>query len=573
VTSSAADVVVIGAGHNGLVAACYLAGAGLDVLVVDAAPYAGGMTRTERSIVGAPDHVLHPCAVESVLFQASSVARDLALDEAGLRFVYVDPAYVHLDPDGPSVGIWRDPRRTADDIARLSRRDAAAYLEIVDALAPLADVALGFLAANPMCPPPRLLAGAVTTLARRAGTTTQVARLFSRPPVETLEARFEHPVVRNALGMLLAAGGPLTARATATSFLFLAFVHRLGVCRPAGGMGVLADALVTRLTETGGSVRLSSPVVEILVDSRRATGVRLASGETITARRAVVSTVDPHRLAEELLPAGALPGRLVRRLTRLPANASGMGTLKVDVALAEQVRPTLHEKWRADGIDLRHSTVMLGSLESLGRAHTLACSGRWAGDLPLWSLVVSGLDPTLAPPGQDVVYLWSGWAPLAPAEGEDAYRAAASDAILASADGVLDGLAAAEIGRRVATSADLAQDYRVTNGCLTHIDISPLTTGPLRPTWGLGGYRTPVAGLYLSGAGTHPGGGVSGLPGQIAARAVLSDQRSREDANRTGGQPSHGVGPFSQRSSPFGLLPGREPGRGRRHPGEPGQGP
>jgi phytoene dehydrogenase-like protein len=348
-----------------------------------------------------------------------------------------------------------------------------------------------------------------------------VGALFFRPPTETVAERFEHPVVRNALAMLLAAGGPISERSTASTFLFLAFIHRFGICRPAGGMGTLTDALIRRLASWGGTVRTSAPVGEVLMRDGRATGIALENGETVTARRAVVSAIDPKRLAADLLPAGAFPSRLSRRLSDAPANGAGMGTVKVDLALSDRVRPTFHEKWRADGLDLRTPTAVLGSVESLLQAQELTRSGRWSTDLPLWALPVSALDPSLAPSGQDVMYLWTGWAPLSPTQPGDEFRRAAADALIAQAATVYVGLAGAETARLAATSADYARDYRVTNGCIVHIDLVPSRSGPLRPARGLGGYRTPIAGLYLSGAGTHPGGGVSGLPGKLAAAEVL----------------------------------------------------
>ena len=522
------DVVVIGAGHNGLVAAGYLARAGLDVIVVEAAPFIGGMTRSAR-LPGAPDHVISPCAVEFFFLHQTTVVSDLGLEAAGFRTIEADPPYVHLDPDGPSIAFFRDPRRTADDIARLSRADAAAYLQLAETLVPIADLALPFLMANPTRPPRRALSAAMGAVARHPMTPLRAAGLFRRSPAETLTERFEHPVVRNALAMLLAAAGPITERATAGGFLFVGFIHRFGLRRPVGGMGTLPEALTTRLAAWGGSVRTSAPAAEILLSGGRANGVRLDSGETIIARRAVVSTVDPQRLVADLLPAGALPRRITRRVTGIPANGAGLGTLKVDLALSRQVRPTRHGQWRTDRLDLRHPTTVLGSLDSLIRAERLAPSGRWDPDLPLWALPVSGLDPTIAPAGQDVVYLWSGWAPLRPSEGEADFAAKGADALLARAATVYDGFAGAELARKVATSAEYEREYRVTNGCIVHIDLVPSRSGPLRPARGLGGYRTPVAGLYLSGAGTHPGGGVSGLPGKLAAERVLHSNRDRLD--------------------------------------------
>jgi phytoene dehydrogenase-like protein len=151
--------------------------------------------------------------------------------------------------------------------------------------------------------------------------------------------------------------------------------------------------------------------------------------------------------------------------------------------------------------------------------------------LPFWGFVGTATDPSQAPPGQDVLYLWTPFVPLRPALAPDEFKRRAGDALVATAATFYDGITTQEIGRVVAGSADIAAKYQVPNGCIEHVDLVLGRMGPLRPARGLGAYRTPVRGLYLSGNGTHPGLGVSGIPGQLAARELLRTVHSGHRTN------------------------------------------
>lgn len=522
------DVIIVGGGHNGLVAGCYLAQAGLETLVLEALPTIGGMSGCDRPIPDAPSHVMHPCAVDLFLMRSSTVPDDLRLAEAGFRQIDIDPGYVHLAADSASIAFWRDPRRTADEIARFSRQDASQYLELHRVLDAAVRISAPFLATNILRPPARLLARAAATAVRDHGPLRGLFDVILTPPTQTLAERFEHPIVRNALASLLGQVGPLSSRDTGPGFLMLPHLHRYGVGRPVGGMQALMDALVRRLEWSGGSVQTSAPVEEVLVAHGRAIGVRLVGGEELHAQIGVVGACDPRVLLDRLLPPGVLPDKVIRRVRRLPANADGAGELKVDVALSGQVRLTRFEKWRGDGLDLRVPVAVVGSVEDFTRGYPLAAAGILSESLPAWLYITSAADPSLAPEGQDSLYLYSACVPLEPAEPPDEYRERAGKALVAAAAGYYEGMESNELGRRTLTSADMAVKYNVKNGSLFHIDMDLLHVGPLRPAWGLAGYRTPVSGLYLTGAGTHPGAGVGGYAGQNAAREVLRDARRRK---------------------------------------------
>ncbi|MGH7898492.1 MAG: phytoene desaturase family protein, partial [Candidatus Binatia bacterium] len=289
--------------------------------------------------------------------------------------------------------------------------------------------------------------------------------------------------------------------------------HRIGVGRPLGGMQRLADALAARLAELGGAIVTGLAVEEVLCDRKGTRGVRLADGRVIEAR-AVVATCDP-RTAFHLVTPGAIERRWMARVDHAPANAAGAAPLVVDLALSGRVRFGRHR--RPDGLDLRLPTLLIGTADEIRESFAASARGEPPAEPFLWAAVPSGCDPGQAPDGQDVVYLYPPAMPVAPRAGWDALRDDAVAATIRKAATCLEGLETLELGRWVATPDDLARRLNVTNGCVTHLDFGLLRSGPLRPAWGLGGRRPIVPGFFLGGAGTHPGGGVSGVPGKLAA--------------------------------------------------------
>jgi phytoene dehydrogenase-like protein len=256
--------------------------------------------------------------------------------------------------------------------------------------------------------------------------------------------------------------------------------------------------------------------------------VRLTSGEELRARRVLAAT-DPVTALNRLLPAGALSPRHAARARRIPTDNDGCAHFKVDLALEGPVRLPRHAQQRRDDLDLRIPSLMIGSFDDLCGAIGDAQRGRIADPMPLVAILPTALDPGGAPAGEETAYLWAGFAPHAPAGGWDAATAPTGDAIVAHAARYFDGLHEQVIARRYESSPQIAARTRVTAGNVYHVDLGLLRTGPLRPALGFGGYRTPLEGLYLTGAGSHPGPSVSGIPGQLAAREILRDSGSGTD--------------------------------------------
>lgn len=523
-TPRAADVIVVGAGHNGLVAACYLARAGLDVLVLEARETIGGCTTTEVLVPEAPEHWSGACADDVISLRASTVPGDLELERFGYREIEVDPPYLTLAPDGGSLAFWRDGRRTVEEIRRFSPRDARTFARLMEQLMPISDAAIPLMASNPVRPEPRTVLRTARLL-RRPRRLATLASLARSSAAQAIQERFEHPTVRSGLAQLASYGSPITLDHTGINLLIIPLIMRVGMARPLGGMRSLPESLARSLAAAGGRVRASARVERLLVDGGRVSGVRLTGGEELHARTVLTAT-EPTQVLNTWLPAGALSDRLAARAARIPTRSADCAHFKINVACRGRLRLTRHSASRGDALDVRVPTHMVGTLDDICRAIADAGGGRLPDPLPFAGMVNTAVDESLAPAGQDCLSLWSGWVPLEPIDGWAAVKATTEKAFLAHAMNYYDGIEELEIGRWVESPPEMMDRTGVPTGNVYHVDMTLDRLGPLRPARGFGGYRMPVPGLYLSGGGTHPGPSVSGLPGQQAARTLLRDLRT-----------------------------------------------
>jgi phytoene dehydrogenase-like protein len=259
-------------------------------------------------------------------------------------------------------------------------------------------------------------------------------------------------------------------------------------------------------------------VAEIVAHNGEAQGVRLASGEVLKSR-SVIAAVHP-KVALHMVTPGAVERRYLTRVDLAPANGHGGSPMKIDIALSGQVRASRHEALRSDGLRLRKSVLLIGTVEAVLDNFKCAARGE-VSQLPyLWATAPSAVDPTQAPEGQDIAYLYPIAMPLEPREGWDAIRNQVTQTVIDQTEAYLPGLKALEIGRRAEAAPDFSRRLNVPNGCVVHIDTGASRTGLMRPAFGLGGETLPVKGLFFGGAGIHPGGGINGLPGRIAAGRV-----------------------------------------------------
>lgn len=513
------DVIVVGAGHNGLVAAAYLRKAGFDVTVVEASPTVGGMISTNPVIDGAPGHLINEGGIQASLFRATDIERDFDLQRYGFKQLIADPFHVHLDPDGPSLAFWCDPVKTAAEIRHFSPHDAKNYLEFANQLDAAMDFAMPFMLGHPTRPNPRDVMNAIPTALKRRKDLAPLISFFTTSHAEVIEERFDHPLVKGALASM----PPfcwMTQDGTGWALIYIAMCHRTNSARFQGGTGALTNALHAWLQDHGTTVRTSARVAALTTSGGAVTGVRLDTGEELHAHR-VMASCSPKATLSHLLPKGLLPDHLQRRADRIPTNVLETTTLKIDVALSGRLDMPRHNKWRKDGLDLCRPIVSWQSYEDHVDAWNDVVGRRWPKTIPFIGIVPSRIDPTQAPEGQDTFWLWSGITPKNPEIPWEQTRKEIGDRVLAECATVYDGLDTLEIGRRVFQSPDIEERFNVPDGNVYHVEPVGMRFGPLRPAQGFGEYETPVPGLWITGAGTHPTGGISGIPGMVAAKTMI----------------------------------------------------
>jgi phytoene dehydrogenase-like protein len=501
-----ADVVVAGAGHNSLIAAGYLARAGLEVLVVEARPVIGGNTVTEELTVPGFKH--DSCASAHVLIQSNPLMRnnELGLDRYGLRYVYTDPALVMPLEDGDGITMWRDRRRTAAELERFSAADARAYLAFLDEW----DDGLKRVHGRVSNQPPE--AFEATDDAARA-----YEKINAMSAIDVVFERFRHDVVRSFI-MWLAFATIQDVRRPGTGILPFAVTagrQEFGWTTPVGGSGALPQALARLIEDHGGRVVTGAPVVEILVEDGRAVGVATEGGERYRARRAVLSTIHAARLPG-MLPGTAVPDDFAAAMRRW---RPGITLFAVHLALARVPSFTVRgERSRAVAGALGTSSGLVEQIAAHDAGRTY--------DRDPWLLVVNScaVDPSRAPDGGATLKLLT----IAPRDlvGTDwrRERQRFARAIVERAAARMDF----EPDGALATLAECPLDLEERNphnylGSCHGGELSPEQSGVNRPAPGYSQYRMPVAGLYQTGATTHPGGPVSGRPGRNAARVLLWD--------------------------------------------------
>ncbi len=506
-------VVVIGAGHNGLIAACYLARAGLDVLVLEQSGRPGGGSRTEATVPDAPDFRFDTHSVAHNMINMTSIPDELDLAAAGLRYLEMDPFAAGFFADGRVVRFFRDLDRTVDSIAEHDPAEAQAYGRFIRRCLPLVDIAVGGLE------------GGVT--AGRSWSALRALWRFGGP------GGLGHDLIA-PYGTLLAAHlgseltrGPVAAFAAHSSAgphspggsfyaMWQAAYHRHGQWHARGGSGSLTSALVARLASYGGSVRTGACVRRIMTTGGRTRGVELDAGERIEAP-VVVAAIDPTVSLLRLLdpPLGGTAGRQLAAAHR--GNAVQMLVhLAVDRLPAYPgARPGDH-----NGLQSHVETV-----EELRRGFLAAEAGLLPDPAPTYAFTTSALDDSLAPAGRHTVYLACPCAPYDVAGGWPAHRKPFAEAMIASMERQAPGFTSTVQGMSIRTPDDMERELRWPGAHPMHIDISLDQLAFLRPTRALSDHTTPVAGLFISGAGTAPAGGISGSPGKAAARAVLLARR------------------------------------------------
>jgi phytoene dehydrogenase-like protein len=516
------DVVVVGGGHNGLVAACYLAGAGLDVVVLEQSDALGGGSRTDELI---PGFRFNTHSAAHNIINATDIPAELALAETGLSNREMDPISVAVFEDGEVVRFHRSVDETVASIREVSPADAGRYaswmrdaMPVIDALRP--GIEAGASPGRRLRGAPRQAAASARALVRNGGP-VGLARLLLSPYGRVLEERLATDRVRAPVSAFAAhASASPTTPGSALYGLWQAFYHRVGQWHAVGGAQGLADALARRLHLSGGQTRTGAPVARIRRDGDEVRGVELESGERVDARY-VVSAVDPRTALLDLLDP-PLTGPAADDLR----GAHSGNAVQMLVLLAVSELPAYVNGRPGDWNGLQS---FVDTLPSLAAGFAQAEAGRLPDDpVPTYAFTPSALDDSLAPPGRHTVYLACPTAPFALRGGWSGQQDAFADRMVDTVEARVPGFRSTVLDRVVRTPETMAAELRWRGAHPMHLDVSLDQVGPLRPTRRLSSHATPVNGLFVSGAGTSPVGGIAGTPGRAAARAVLAAERSRQ---------------------------------------------
>jgi phytoene dehydrogenase-like protein len=523
------NIVIIGAGHNGLVAAGYLARQGLRVLVLERRSVVGGACVTEEVFPG--------CKVSTLAYLAGlllpEVIRDLELPRFGYTVMAKDPPAFTPLPDGRSLTLWQDQRRSCHEIAKFSRRDAEAFPAYVERLDRLARFVEGLLTAAPPNLAPRtwrdlfgLAAVGRKLLALPAQSVGDLARVMTQSVRDFLDGWFESETLKATLatdGVIGANAGPM---APGTAYVLLH--HCMGEVNGVrgvwgfvrGGMGGLAQALARSAEARGAVIRTGAPVERIAIKGGLAAGVVLENGEEIRAQ-AVVSNADPKRTFLWLVGREHLDPQFAGAIQQIKMDGASM---KVNLALAE-LPDFLASPGSQVGPHHRATIHIAPTLAYIEQAWDDAKHGRPSLRPMLEVTIPTTYDDSLAPPGVHLMSVFAQYAPyrLAGDRTWEDLREGVAHRIVDLLSEYAPNLQRAILHRHVVTPADLESEYGMTGGNIFHGEMSLDQLFFLRPVAGWARYRTPIPNLYLCGSGTHPGGGVTGAPGRNAAREILKD--------------------------------------------------
>jgi phytoene dehydrogenase-like protein len=532
-TQQHTDVVIIGGGHNGLVCAAYLAAAGLKVMVLERRSVTGGAAVTEEFVPG----FRNSAAAYTVSLLNPKVMADLELAAHGLRIV--NRPYSNFLPTDDGRYLLTGGGVSIAEVAKFSEKDAAALPAYEARLESIADLLRDLVLETP----PNVTSGgwreAIPELLGAARLGNRLRRLsmeerrtllelFATSAGEFLDDWFESAPLKAVLGFDGIVGNYASPYAPGSAYVLLhhVFGEVNGVKgawgHAIGGMGAITQAMHHCCESRGVTIRTGCAVAEVLVEKGRVTGVVTEAGDTIRAAR-IISNIHPKLLYEKLIDADDLPHEFRARIARWK---SGSGTFRMNVALDRLPNFTCLP---GAGPHLSAGVILAPTLAYMEQAWIDARQHGWSRAPIVEMLIPSTLDDSLAPAGKHVASLFCQHvAPQLPAgfpggSSWDDHRETVADLMIATVDNAAPGFAASVVGRQIKSPLDLERDFGLVGGDIFHGRLTLDQLFSARPMLGHGDYRGPIPGLYMCGAGTHPGGGVTGAPGHNAARAVLAD--------------------------------------------------
>lgn len=521
------DAVIIGGGHNGLVCAFYLARAGLKVRIVERRDVVGGAAVTEEFHPGFRNSV----ASYTVSLLQPKVIADMKLVDHGYRVIERPISNFLPQEDGGYLNLGGGLERTQAEFSRFSKHDAAVLPEYYDMLEGVADVLRDLALKSP----PNVGDGIKTLIDAAVqgrglmklnlSQQRDVLELFTKSARSFLDSWFESEAVKAAFGFDAVVGNYASPDTPGSAYVLLHHVFgevngKKGAWgHSVGGMGAITQIMAKVCHELGVEISLEAPVVRVLVDGEKVAGVRLESGEEIAADR-VISNVGPKLLYERMFDDSDLKPEFKRRVKGFKA---GSGTFRMNVALSELPKFTCLPE---PGEHHQSGIIIAPTLDYMDRAFLDAKRDGWSKQPIVEMLIPSTVDDTLAPPGQHVASLFcQQFAPELP-NGRywDVEENKAADDIINTVEIYAPGFRASILGTQILSPKGLERKFGLIGGDIMHGNMSLDQLWSARPILGHGAYRGPLKGLYMCGAGSHPGGGVTGAPGHNCAAEVIADR-------------------------------------------------
>ena len=527
---NSSDVVIIGAGHNGLVCAFYLARAGMKVTVLERRGVVGGAAVTEEFHPGFRNSV----ASYTVSLLNPKIIADMDLAGNGLRVV--ERRLQNFLPLNDREYLETGGERTKQSVAKFSNKDAEMLGSYNDRLGEIADLVRGLMLATPPNVTEGGWLGAIPELLKAAGQGSPFAKLsmparrdllalFAQSAGDYLDGWFESAPIKAAYGFDGVVGNYASPFTPGSGYVLLH--HVLGEVNgkkgawghAIGGMGAITQAMAKACAAHGVDIRTDAPVKEVIVEGGRAVGVATEKGDVFRAKM-IASNLNPKLLFLKLVDKGVLPNDFRERIEHYRC---GSGTFRMNVALSELPKFSCKPE---DGDHMTAGIIIAPSLDYMDRAYITAREKGWSTEPIVEVLIPSTLDDSLAPKGAHVASMFCQQvAPELPGgRSWDDAREEVADLMIATVDKMAPGFKASVVGRQILTPLDLERTFGLVGGDIMHGVLSLDQLYSARPVLGHGNYRSPVPGLYMCGSGTHPGGGVSGAPGHNAAREMIRDR-------------------------------------------------
>jgi phytoene dehydrogenase-like protein len=521
------DVVIIGGGHNGLITAFYLAKAGYKPLVLERSTQVGGAAVTDE---------FHPGFKCSTLAHTAgpilpSVMRDMQLEKHGLRLITPDICVTALSPDGRALSLYQDVKRSAQEIAAFSQKDAAKYPEFEQSLGKIGKVIADALATTPpdIDNPSRgdLWSMLKTGRGIRKLGKKDMFRLLRWGPMAVADLASEYFETELLRAVIAARGvfgtflGPWSAGSTLVLLIRAAAdPHPAGSATlAAGGMGAVTQAMASAAKAAGVEIRTGADVIEIRVQNGIATGVVISTGEEIHAK-AVISNADPKRTLLKLTDPTHLSPDFVQKLQHYRGNGT---VAKVNLALSGL--PTFTALKNGDAAALKGRIHIGNEIDYLERAFDESKYGQFSQQPYLEATIPSLTDPTLAPEGKHVMSIYMQYAPYKLKGDWEEQRKALGQTVVKTLAQYSPNLPELILTHKIITPRDLEEKYGLTGGQIFHGDLALDQFFTMRPLLDWARYKTPIENLYLCGSGTHPGAGLTGGSGANAAREILKEMK------------------------------------------------